>query len=62
MEGTIPLSLLTTAMHDLSNEVWAVQRETPQEAALWDSLERVYQALAEACDVAEAVMRRKAEA
>ena len=60
MSQQLNLSLLTTAMHDMSEEVWAFQRDTPQEAALWDALERVFQALAEACDVAEAVMRREA--
>ena len=62
MERTIPLSLLTTAMHDMSNEVWAVQRETPEDSYLHGALEALYQALENACGAAEDEMSRKAEA
>lgn len=60
MSQQLNLSLLTTSMHDMSNEVWAVQRETPEDTYLHGALDAVFQALCNACDAAEAVMRREA--
>jgi len=54
------LRLLTTSMHNMCDEVWAVQRETAEEDTyLWKCLEETWQALCNACDAAEAVMRRE---
>ena len=56
------LRLLTTSMHNMCDEVWAVQRETPEDAYLHGALEAVFQSLCNACDAAEAEMRAHARA
>jgi hypothetical protein len=56
------LRLLTTSMHNMCDEVWAVQRETPEDTYLHGALDAVFQALCNACDAAETEMRREVEA
>ena len=56
------LRLLTTSMHNMADEVWAVQRETPEDAYLHGALDAVFQALENACGAAEAEMRALARA
>ena len=56
------LRLLTKSMDSMLNEVWAVQRNTPEDAYLHGALDAVYQALENACCAAEAEMRALARA
>ena len=56
------LRLLTTSMHSMADEVWAVQRQTPEDAYLHGALDAVFKALENACCAAEAEMRALARA
>jgi hypothetical protein len=56
------LRLLTTSMHNMADEVWAVQRGTPEDAYLHGALDAVFKALENACGAAEAEMRALARA
>lgn len=53
------LRLLNEQMDHMCDELWDVQRETPEGTYLWECLEKAFQALADACGAANEVIRRE---